>query len=343
MQSGALRNNQQELDVINITDNYKIEVPFDFIDCFSLDIIAIPVLATDKKHYEASQIASWLARGKRNSPLLGNFNLEKNISFDRNLYDQMRQFFRRILIKDHNILHQLGNEEALAIITKQAEGIRLGDEPVIELKEYCAEHGITLQKINDLPPANPEIAIRQEIPANNIAPASIAVPIYANFAPAAPVMPMDSTSDIQNLFTACVTWGALCGFLTNGLLFAGEAFMPPIGQAMLLATIVGLKASTIPMKCSLFIDSDIDPFAWCATSALATTLGVLATIALPYAGVAWWASSLIVAGATLAIRLAPIIYDSISNNPFSFWNQQQIAAPLRNEPDLERQYHPMFA
>jgi hypothetical protein len=143
MQRSFFSEKKESIQNIPLTDNYSINVPDKFICPISFDIMEIPVVATDGKHYSVFGLLEWFSTGSKKSPMT-NKDLEKILIFDTLLYNEIRDFCTKQLETDKDILKDPKNAKALAILKRKALSLTQDNPDIIEIQRYCKQSGIKL-------------------------------------------------------------------------------------------------------------------------------------------------------------------------------------------------------
>lgn len=262
--------NKESYQPIEISDNYKIEVPSKFIDPIGNDIMAIPVLGTDGHAYEATMLGSWLATGQnKKSPLISNVILVKEMTFDLYIYNDIRAFFSSLIEKDKALLNDGHHKEALTIIKKRAEGVTQEDNAVSDLKEFCKKNNIALHALQTLPSKPIQYSSSQvqtntadetviditkeplKNPSNETSIVPEAVSVSIRVTPSVIRTPVLSTSDYSRILAriefASVTYGSLPSAFIAVLNEYGHVFDPTSYFIPILRLAIGTFGCGIAM------------------------------------------------------------------------------------------------
>lgn len=332
-QDNLKQENYPETEMIPITDNYQIEVPVQFIDSISLEIMALPVLATDGQNYEASQIASHLAIGNCRSPLTGT-KLQDTITFNLTLYNQIRDFFQNILERDHAVLNDGNHQQALAIIKKHAEGMTQSDEAVSKLIDFCKKKGIIIYALETALPIGP-------IDVTNPVHVDIAPPLFEDRQDEVQVAPRFSGSFVTTCLALLpsVMTGTLANYVLRhkGIIVNGiKEDLHPIVQIALYIAFDLLGGISTAGELNR-IRNEYEEETTCEDFLKYSAMGFAVSAGIEALGyvLPWWAPSLISIG-TMAAGCAQCISSELSQSRFSLWHHQPARENNERQESTER-------
>lgn len=302
----------------DLTDVFNIKVPQRFICPNTLCVMRVPALTEEGSCVEALFIAKWLQTHSTSSVLI-DFHIAKKIRFDRQLYEEIREFFTALLQE-----HKSSNEIIKKEISSYAAALTMDEDAVKDLHRICEEGSITLDGFTD------DILPKNQIeyfPPLNQAPVLIDQPrrryhlswstIMMNGAVMGTIMPLGAgliyddrvfdTHDMINLGVFSVASGAIASAFT------------------------GLTVSLLCRRIEIPIPDHIcDTLAAFGIPPLLTgvTCTALFATSLPH-----WMPPVIVAGTAIAARILP---HPISSCVSSLWNSVQRCRRRQPEvPDLE--------